>query len=104
MKLLTKEIEKQIPALYSTENVKTENKVVVCKFFDPCGRYTFYVVEGEKQGDDFLFFGYCISPLGPDCDEWGYSTLSEISSVKNRLGLGIERDLHWKPTKFSEIK
>lgn len=103
MELLTEEIKKSIPKLYSTEIVKTENKVAVCKFFDPCGRYTFYVVEGGPEGDDFIFFGYCVSPLGPDCDEWGYASLSELSSVKNRLGLKLERDLHWKPTKMSEV-
>ena len=64
------------------------------KFFFPAGRYTFYATEGEPQGDEFLFFGYCISPLGADCDEWGYVTLSELRSVKVH-GLTMERDLHF---------
>jgi len=103
MKLLTAEIKKKLPPLYSTENVPTENKVAVCKFFDPTGRYTYYVVEGSPEGEDFIFFGYCVSPLGPDCDEWGNASLSEIASVKGRFGLGIERDLHFTPTKVSEL-
>lgn len=114
MKLMTKAIEKTLPKLYSMEKVKDEEKVAVLKFFDPCGRFTLYVVEGEREktfdhhneaveGEDFRFFGYCVSPLGPDCDEWGYMNLSEIASVHNRLGLGIERDLYFKPAKVSEL-
>ena len=65
MKLLTAEIKKKLPKLYSTEKVAVEDKVAVCKFFDPSGRFTFYAVEGGPMGDDFIFFGYTISPLGP---------------------------------------
>jgi hypothetical protein len=67
--------------------------IVVAKYFFPAGRYTFFATEGEPDGDsDFLFFGYCLSALGEDCDEWGYTRLSELQSV-TRGGLGIERDL-----------
>ncbi len=104
MKLLTKEIIASLPKMRSTEIVPTDEKVAVAKFFDPCGRYTYYVVEGEKTEEgDFEFFGYCISPLGPDCDEWGYASLNELAGVRNRFGLGIERDLHFTPTKISEL-
>ena len=97
MKLMTKEIEKNLPPLYSTDDVPLKEKKAVAKFFDPTGRYTAFVFEGEKQGDDFLFFAYVISPLGPDCDEMGYVSLKELESVKGRLGLGIERDIDWTP-------
>jgi len=76
----------------SQEALGDDAKVVV-KYFFPAGRYTFYVTEAEPDGDDWLLFGYCISPLGPDCDEWGYASLAELSSVFVR-GLAIERDLH----------
>jgi hypothetical protein len=51
------------------------------------------VTEAEPRGKDFLFFGFCVSPLGPDCDGWGYASLTELLSVRVR-GLTIERDLH----------
>jgi hypothetical protein len=67
--------------------------IVVAKYFFPAGRYTLFVTEGEPEGeDDFLFFGYCLSALGEDCDEWVYTRLSELQSVE-RDGLTIERDL-----------
>lgn len=103
MKLLTKALLASLPPLYSTENVEAEDKVAVVKFFDPAGRYTFYVTEGGPDNDDVRLFGYVVSPLGPGCDEWGYASLNELQEVTNRFGLGIERDIHWKPTKMSKV-
>lgn len=92
MKLLTKEIKKNIPALYSTEG--QSEKTAICKFFDPCGSWTWYVVEGEEQKNgDWKFFGLV---EGME-KEWGYFTLNELESVQGPLGLGIERDIHYEP-------
>lgn len=108
MKLLTKTIEKKLPALYSTENTPMEEKRVIVKFFDPTGSWTWYAVEAsavrasdeecvplaECVGDeraDVMFFGL----VDGHEKEWGYFTLNQLASVKGRLGLGIERDLHF---------
>ena len=48
MKLLTKEIMKKIPMLYSEsdkEGVELKDLVVQVKFFDPFGSWTWFVVE-----------------------------------------------------------
>ncbi|MEK6373189.1 MAG: DUF2958 domain-containing protein [Acidobacteriota bacterium] len=68
--------------------------VVVVKYFFPAGRYTLFVTEAEFDDEDVLLYGYCISPLGPDCDEWGYASLAELQSLRVR-SLTIERDLHF---------
>ncbi len=102
MALLPPDLEAQLPPLYSTEDVPAEEKLAVCKFFFPMGRGTWYAVEGSRQGEDVLFFGFVVSPLGPDCDEWGYFTLAELESVQV-YGLAIERDLWFKPTPMSEV-
>ncbi|HET8797640.1 MAG TPA: DUF2958 domain-containing protein [Thermoanaerobaculia bacterium] len=68
--------------------------VVVVKYFFPAGRYTLFVTEAEVDGEDVRLFGYCLSPFGADCDEWGYASLAELQSVRVR-GLAIERDLHF---------
>lgn len=105
MKLLTKEILKKLPMLYSTEHIALSDKVAVCKFFSPVGRYTFYVVEGNlEENGEFTFWGYCVSPLGEDCDEFGYVTLSTLESIKLPAGLKIERDRWFAPTKLSDLK
>lgn len=97
MKLLTKEIEKKLLAnpLYSGEGEKNHERQVVAKFFNPSGAGTWYVTEGERQGDDWLFFG--LADLHEA--ELGYFTLSELSSIKcPPFGLPIERDLYWSGT------
>ena len=97
MKLLTKEIEKKLLAnpLYSGEGEKNHERQVVAKFFNPSGAGTWYVTEGEQQGDDWLFFG--LADLHEA--ELGYFTLSELSSIKcPPFGLPIERDLYWSGT------
>jgi hypothetical protein len=76
----------------SQERLRDNAKVLV-KYFFPAGRYTFIATEAEEQEDDVLFFGYCVSPFGSDCDEWGYACLSELQSVRVR-GLTMERDIH----------
>ena len=98
MKLLTKAIEAKFKASKRDEDTPTSERDVLVKFFDPCGRYTLYVTEAQPMGDDWELYGYCISPLGPDGDEWGYANLSELQAVRGRFGLGIERDIHFSGT------
>lgn len=101
MKLLTKEIEKTLPALYAGEDTPLHEKVAYLKVFDPTGRLTYYATEYDPT--EKLFFGYMVSPLGEDCDEWGYSSLDEFEALKGRFGLGLERDLYFRPQKIGEI-
>ena len=72
----------------------------IVKLFDPCGRWTLYVFSAEEadtvlSSDDLLLYGYCVSPLGPDCDEWGYSSLEEIQQCTNAYKLSMERDRYF---------
>lgn len=93
MKLLTKEILKTLPALYSNEN--NPDPMVRVKFFHPVSNWTWYAT--EYDGKD-LFFGL----VDGHEKELGYFSLSELESVKVR-GLGIERDMYFIPCKLSEI-
>ena len=97
MKLLTEELKNQLPPLYSQEN--EPDPMVICKFFHPMSTMTWYAIEGQPEGDDFMFFGW----VHADFPELGYFSLNEMESV-NVMGLGIERDLHFTPMKLSEVK
>ena len=97
MKLMTKEILKALPPLYGTEDVPAMDKVIVVKYFDPTGSWTWYGV--EYVPDTKTFFGL-VDGLEK---EWGYFSLTELESVKGLLGLGIERDLYFEPKKVSEL-
>ena len=77
-----------------SQESRGDGALVVVKYFFPAGRYTLYVTEAEFDEEDVRLFGYCLSPFGPDCDEWGYASLAELQSLRVR-GLSIERDLHF---------
>ena len=94
MKLLTKKDLQKLPKLYGTEKEKIKDKKAIIKFFNPCGVGTWYAVEGEKQDDDFIFWGL----VDLHEKELGYFSLNELSSVKLPFGLRIERDIHFSPT------
>ena len=98
MKLITKELEKTLPKLYATEDIKTENKIVQIKYFTPDSNWSWYVTEYNKE--DKLFFGYV---KGLD-NEWGYFSLEELEKTTGPLGLNIERDISFKPTMFKDIE
>jgi hypothetical protein len=98
MQLLNDELRQQIPTLYATEDIETKDKQVIAKFFFPAGVWTWFVVEGSEQENDFIFFGYVVG----DFPEWGYFSLSELEGI-NVHGLTVERDLSFKPGKFKEV-
>ena len=93
--LIPKNLLRTIPKLYETE--EQNNPIVYVKLF--LDAWTWYITEFSIDGD--ICFGYVISPFGA---ELGYFSLNEIKSIKGSLGLGVERDLSFKPTKLSIIK
>ncbi len=89
MKLLTAEIRKALPPVYSTDELPLEEKIVICKFFTPDANWTWYVFEGEETDDgDFEFFGM----VHGNEKELGYFRLSQIEEIRGRLRLPVERD------------
>ena len=95
MKLMTEELKRKIPPLYSQENV--EDPIVYVKYFLPGTNWTWYVLEFD--GKD-TFFGY-VDGIYP---ELGYFSLSELEKLRGPLGLKVERDLYWKPRPLSKVK
>ena len=94
MKLLTQTLRNRFEQIGRQD--ESPDPIVVCKFFDPTGSWTWYATEFD--GDD-TFFGYVVG----FAKELGYFSLRELSEVKGRFGLGIERDLHFDECKLSEI-
>ncbi|MCD4830457.1 MAG: DUF2958 domain-containing protein [Anaerohalosphaeraceae bacterium] len=83
MKLLTQEIRKQLPQLYSQED-KGGKAVVYLKMFNPSGSWSWYATEFD--GED-TFFGL----VDGFEKELGYFSLKELESVRGSLGLPIDR-------------
>ena len=93
MKLLTKAIinkaTKQYPLGADME------QMVVAKFFNPCGRGTWYLM--NMDGD--YCWGIC------HIYEWeiGSFSIGELKGISMPYGLKIERDMYFKPVKASEL-
>lgn len=64
----------------------------VVKLFAPDGAATWLITEVDPDDPDRLF-GLC--DLGLGFPELGFVSLAEISSVKGKLGLPVERDHHF---------
>ena len=96
MQLLTQEDSRKLPKLGETDG-QGMKAIAYVKFFHPCSQWTWYAT--EYDGED-RFFGLV---RGFE-DELGYFSLKELKSVRDKVGLGIERDLHFKPASLEECK
>ena len=89
MKLITK---KQREKLLKNGRNRPEDPKPVVKLFNPTGAATWLFTELDEDGD--TLFGLC--DLGFGFPELGYCSLKEISALRGRFGLSIERDLHFQ--------
>jgi len=96
MKLLTQENRKALPALYSTDG-QGDDAIAQVKFFTPDSSWTWYATEFDGEDE---FFGLV---QGFE-SELGYFSLSELESVRGALGLPIERDMYFTPTRLGDLK
>ncbi len=96
MKLMTKEIRDLFKKTGSQDG-KGNEAIVIVKFFDPTGSWTWFAT--ELDADD-IFFG-----LVDGCElEWGSFSLSELQSFKGPLGIGIERDLYFGNPMIKDVR
>ncbi len=81
--------------------LEAKELLVLVKFFTPDANWTWYAASASQDPDtkDVQFFGLV---KGLDT-ELGYFWLSELESVRGKLGLPIERDLYWKPKTLAEV-
>jgi len=96
-KLIPQTLLSDIPDLYATDG--QTDPLCCVKLFTPDSNWTWYIIEFSKA-DTNTCYGY-VQGLE---NELGYFTLSELETVHGALGLGVERDLHFKPTLLSTIK
>ncbi len=110
MNLLPASVRATIPPLYASEG--NPHPVAQIKLFTPDSQWTWFVIECSPVDDegyviqaenikpaDYLLF--CLVD-GQD-RELGYVSLREICTVTGPLGLHVERDLHFKPCRVSEL-
>lgn len=93
---MTKALETKLQKYPLNSQDGIQKKRVIAKFFNPIGRGTWYVTEGEKlPNGDWLFFGL-VDLLEK---EWGYFSLSSLQRIRLPYGMGIERDRYFDQAK-----
>jgi hypothetical protein len=96
MKLMTKAIEQAARKQYALGS--SEDQLVVAKFFDPCGSWTWFLMNQDPEDPSYLWGivkGHEV--------EMGSFSLDELQAYKSRWGLGIERDYHFRPRPAKEV-
>ena len=105
----SKELLARLPRLYETEGTELEDKIIHLHFF--MGGCHWYIA--EYDGDD-IFFGYA-NLNDPEMAEWGYLSFQEFKDLQievpahkngrlvGNVPIQVDRELPWRPKKFSEI-
>lgn len=96
MKLMTKAIEKKAQKQYSKGS--DMDQMIVAKFFDPTGSWTWYLMNQDPDDNDYLW-----GIVKGNEVEVGSFSLSELTKFRGRLGIGIERDMYFKPMKAKDV-
>ena len=94
MKLLTKELLRQLPTYGS---LTEKDPIVWAKFFYPDSSWTWYAI--AYDGKD-IFYGL----VDGFEQELGDFSLSELLSNRGKLGCPIERDRWFEPCRLSELR
>jgi len=96
MKLLTKPIREKLIANERRQHRSrsTLDPFPVVKLFTPDACCTWLL--SELCPDEDTAFGLC--DLGAGFPELGYVSLSELATVRGKLGLPVERDRHFTAT------
>lgn len=102
MKLLTNDIRDRllqnghVRAALAEAGKAIPDFIPVVKLFTPDAGCTWLLTELDPEDPD-IAFGLC--DLGMGYPELGCVSISELETVRGKLGLPVERDLHFAPTK-----
>ena len=76
-----------------------QDSIVHVRLFDPSGSWTWYLTEFESAEPHHAFGLVC----GHE-SELGYVDLVELAHAKGKCGLGIELDMHFRPTLLATVR
>lgn len=85
----------------------TKTKEAICRAIFAIGSARWFILEGEREGDDTIMFGIVIGLLE---DEYGYVSLKELSGVELDLiaqGYGklqVRQQTDFKPTALKNLR
>ena len=96
MEFLTAKDIKQIPGLYEQEG-KCKNALAYVNLFTPDSNFTWFIT--EYDADEKMCFGL----IDGFEKELGYFSLNDLEQIKGSMGLKVERDISFQPTKLKDL-
>ena len=101
MKLLSEKQNREIENKYplGSQDGKKGNAVCVAKFF--LGNYTWYIIEGSYEDDDFMMFGVVVTETDA---EFSYISYNELQNIRMYGYMCVERDRYFDKCKLLDIK
>ena len=101
MRLLSEKQNREIESKYplGSQDGKKGNAVCVAKFF--LGNYTWYIIEGSYEDDDFMMFGVVVTETDA---EFNYISYNELQNIRMYGYMCVERDRYFDKCKLLDIK
>lgn len=93
MKLITAEQHAQLLANGKRSGLEGYDPHPVVKLFTPDANCTWLLCDLDPEDND-IAFGLC--DLGLGFPELGTVRISELMTLRGKIGLPVERDRHWK--------
>jgi hypothetical protein len=97
MELLDEDLRSRLPPLHAQE--AEGDPVVYAHFYLPGRSLAWYVIEGQPEGDDFLFFGFVAGPK-PDFRTF---LLSELKAKRNLFDEAVDRDATFTEGRLTDV-
>ena len=97
MELLPDELRSRLPPCHAQE--ADDDPVVYAHFYLPETLMSWYVCEGQAEGDDYLLFGFVTAPDG----DFRCFLLSELQALRGPSGQSVKRDLLFTEGRLTDV-
>jgi len=100
----TKKMLEKLPSFDDISNISAAETKIHYHFFTITG-CDWFVASVDKNGDDYIFFGFVCLNGWTDLAEWGTFSLNWLKEIKVlNDSFQIEKDKLFKPKKAKEIE
>jgi hypothetical protein len=96
MELLPEELKSRLPPIHSQDG---EIEPMVHARFSLCGKpLVWYAIEGQPEGEDYVFFGFVLGP-----NDFRNFRLSELEAARSPTGQPVERDTRFIAGRLTDV-
>jgi len=96
MELLPSELKSRLPPIHSQDYEMLP--VVYARYSLSGSPLVWYAIEGQPEGDDYLFFGFVLGP-----NNFRHFRLSELEAVRCPTEQRVERDVRFIAGRFTDV-